>query len=458
MKADVLPTKGSAPFGPYGYCGSLLIPLALTGLLGRRESRWFFASLGMGALLVAVATPLATALARLPLFDIAINDRVIFATAFSTCVLAAFGTERLLDGEGRSAFLVGSAVTVALLLWILVRNTAVANPTTISHADFRNRFLIEIVPVALAAFAVVFLARGARTRLGLGIGLLTILLLERTVEAGSLYAAHPNRAFYPPLFVLAGIPRGEPYRFASLGYSFIPNVAALYDLEDVRGYEAMTFNPLWQTYPMWCTHQQTWYNRVDDPNTPFLSFLNVRWVLFPPGVPAPDGWTVRSEGEEMRLLENPHALPRAFVPRLVQAEADPERRLAVLRSVSDFAERGVVSEAGSAEWIPNGDAEVSITGYSADRIALDVSAREPALVGTSITAWPGWIAELDGRPIPSVSYNHAFLAFRVPAGHHRLALRYLPRSFRLGAIISLVCAVLAGALAARRRTTPAATN
>jgi hypothetical protein len=160
---------------------------------------------------------------------------------------------------------------------------------------------------------------------------------------------------------------------------------------------------------------------------------------------------VRAEGEEMRLLENPRALPRAFVPRLILAEPDQDRRLAALRSVTDFAERGVVSEAGSADWIPNGDASVSIAGYAADRLALDVDAREAALVGTSITSWPGWIAELDGRPITSVAYNHAFLAFRVPAGHHRLALRYFPRSFRVGAMISLVCAVVAGVLAAPRR-------
>ena len=273
------------------------------------------------------------------------------------------------------------------------------------------------------------------------------------METGSLYGSHPSRAFYPPLSVLKGIPRGEPYRIASLGYTFIPNVAALYDLEDVRGYEAMTFGPLFQTYPMWCTHQAVWYNRVEDPTTPFLAFLNARWILFPPGYAAPDGWTVRAEGEGMRLLENPRALPRAFVPRLLMAEPDSDRRLAVLRSVTDFAERGVVAEAGSAEWVPNGDAEVSITGYSADRIALDVRAREAALVGTSITAWPGWIAELDGRKIAPVSYNHAFLAFRVPAGHHRLALRYLPRSILLGAMISLVSAVLAGVLAAPRRRT-----
>src|SRR4029077_12678568 len=146
-------------------------------------------------------------------------------------------------------------------------------------------------------------------------------------------------------------------------------------------------------------------------------------------------------------------LPRAFVPRLVLAEPDQDRRLAALRSVTDFAERGVVSEAGSPEWIPNGDAEVSITGYSTDRLALDVQARDATLVGTSITSWPGWIAELDGQPIASVPYNHAFLAFRVPAGHHRLALRYFPRSFRVGAMISLLCAVVAGVLVVPRRRT-----
>lgn len=451
VAADVLPRKGEAPFGPSGYCGSLLIPLALTGLLGRRDSRWFFASLGALALLVAAKTPLADVIARLPLFDIAINDRLVFATGFSMCVLAAFGVERLLDGEGRSVFLVGSAMTGTLLFWMFARNTAGQTAATISHVAFRNRFLIQIVPVAVAALAVALWSRALRARLGPA--LLAILLLQRTLEAGTLYSPHPSRAFYPPLSVLEAIPRGKPYRFASLGYSFIPNVAALYDLEDVRGYEAMTFHPFWETYPMWCTHQPIWYNRVDDPNTPFLSFLNVRWVLFPPGVATPDGWTVRAEGEGMRLLENPRALPRAFVPRLVRAEPNPERRLAVLRSVSDFAERGVVAEAGSAEWIPNGDADVTIAGYSADRIALDIWAREAALVGTSVTAWPGWIAELDGRTIPSVSYNHAFLAFRVPAGHHRLALRYAPRSFRLGATISLVCAVLAGVLTVRRRRT-----
>ena len=205
----------------------------------------------------------------------------------------------------------------------------------------------------------------------------------------------------------------------------------------------MTFLPLWETYPMWCTHQPVWYNRVDDPTTPFLAFLNVRWVLSPVGVAVPTGWPVLAEGEGMRLLENPRALPRAFAPRLLYAEPDSARRLAILGSVRDFGERGVVAESGTAGWVRNGEAAVTIREYAAGRLALDVDAREATLVGTSITAWPGWEAELDGQPLPSVSYNHAFLAFRAPAGRHRLTLRYAPDSVRLGAATSLASALLA---------------
>ena len=61
-----------------------------------------------------------------------------------------------------------------------------------------------------------------------------------------------------------------------------------------------------------------------------------------------------------------------------------------------------------------------------------------------MTAWPGWKLSIDGRRAPLLSYNHAFVGFRVPAGRHEAVLRYLPDSFLAGAAISL--ASLAAAL------------
>ena len=223
----------------------------------------------------------------------------------------------------------------------------------------------------------------------------------------------------------------------------IPNAAALYGLEDVRGYEAMTFWPMFDTYPIWCTHQPVWFNRVTDATTPFLAFLNARWVLAQTGDVLPAGWDPIAQGQGMKLYENRKALPRAFVPRSVLSEPDPKRRLAVLASIRDFANQGVVSEPAAGEWARNGDADVTIARYATDRLDLEVRAREPALIATSIPAWPGWRISLDGAVMPQVIYNHGFIGFRVPVGTHRISLRYMPRAVVAGAAISVVSAAIA---------------
>jgi hypothetical protein len=149
------------------------------------------------------------------------------------------------------------------------------------------------------------------------------------------------------------------------------------------------------------------------------------------------------------------------VPDFIRSEGDVTRRLALLQTVSDFRERGVLGapEDAPAEWTRNGQARVEIRSYRAQRIALDVEAGANALIGTSIVAWPGWKAKLDGAPVRPVSYNHAFLGFRVPAGRHRLDLRYLPDSVLSGAALSFLTLALAAAAwrAARPRPGGAAT-
>jgi hypothetical protein len=200
--------------------------------------------------------------------------------------------------------------------------------------------------------------------------------------------------------------------------------------------------------------QPVWFNRVDDPTRPFLSFLAVRWVLTETHVPPPPGWPTRAEGSGLRLLENPTALPLAFVPKLTRREPDAERRLALLRSITDFGERGVVEDGAATDWIPNAPARVSLLEAHAGGAELDVRAEGEALIATSIPAWPGWRGEIGGAAIEPILYNHAFFAWRIPAGSNRLTLRYMPDGFRLGALVSAMTAVLAAVIlfrAARRK-------
>ncbi len=81
-----------------------------------------------------------------------------------------------------------------------------------------------------------------------------------------------------------------------------------------------------------------------------------------------------------------------------------------------------------------------------DRIALDVEASQEALV-VIVEAWaPEWTAAVDGVPSPVLRANTAFRAVRVPAGRHRVEMRYRPGAVPLGLAISL--AAVAGLLVA----------
>ena len=138
-------------------------------------------------------------------------------------------------------------------------------------------------------------------------------------------------------------------------------------------------------------------------------------------------------------MENPSALPRAFAPRHLRSEPDDQRRLAILASIQDFRDQGVLSEGtpSGEGWNENGRASVSITGYGAQRLRIDVDAEAPALIATSMTDWPGWKLRVDGRPAHTLTYNHAFIGFQVPRGRHDAVLDYRPDSLLAGGAISL---------------------
>ena len=106
------------------------------------------------------------------------------------------------------------------------------------------------MPLAITAL-ILALRTPARIALPLILG---IVLFQRTLEDGRIYPALPQRMFYPPTPILAQIQadKGEPFRMGAMHFMFLPDAAALYGLEDVRGYEAMTFLRLAQTYALWC--------------------------------------------------------------------------------------------------------------------------------------------------------------------------------------------------------------
>src|SRR5262249_48688066 len=186
---------------------------------------------------------------------------------------------------------------------------------------------------------------------------------------------------------------------------------------------------------------------------PSLPFLTCRSFPLPPRHPPPRKWKVLFAGAEGQLVENPRALPRAFVPRSLRYATDRAETLKLLEGIGDFAGAGIVEEspppeaAGAVEI--NGQATVEVASYEPQRMTLDITAAGPSLVATSVTAWPGWKLTIDDEPAKLVGYNSAFLAFRVATGRHTAVLRYMPDGFLDGSGITVVTLIVAIVLAWR---------
>lgn len=304
-----------------------------------------------------------------------------------------------------------------------------------------------------AAFAFAVLAAMAVEELSeirwLPYMLLVVVVAQRVEAVGDTYRSFEQRAAYPPISIFKTLENvREPFRITGHGLAFLPGTSALYELEDVRGYQAMTFLRYRQTYSIWCIHQPVWFNRVDDLTRPFLSFLNVRYAITWDRDPPPPGWREAARQPGTLLFENTRVLPRVFLPRHVRIGYNVPDTLAQMQAETDFGERAWIEAPLAPQERANGPGTVTFTNTAREYL-VDANMQRAGWIVASLPAWKGWRAYVDGRRVETQFANHAFLGVHVPEGKHRVRLVFLPRSFAIGRWISLAALVIIGAIAFR---------
>jgi hypothetical protein len=95
--------------------------------------------------------------------------------------------------------------------------------------------------------------------------------------------------------------------------------------------------------------------------------------------------------------------------------------------------------------VPEFRGHSAVTAFTPDRVELVAELSHPGFVVLTDTADPGWRARVDGAPAQLLTANVAFRAVEVPAGRHRIEMRYRPRAITLGLAISLACLALGAA-------------
>jgi hypothetical protein len=407
--------------------GSIALALAIFGLWkSRARERWFFAIFGILCLMVSAEVwPAAQLLHRLPLLDLAMNDRLASAVPLCLGILAAFAIDALSDRAG------------AVMAGLLILLAAGASGMRTGSIDM-PRFVGELAPLAIAAVVVLF----ARNRNVVAPSLLALILLQRTISDGALIPANDARIAFPPVAVLRPMQSiGEPFRVVATGPALFPNTATMYGLEDARVMTAMTLTAYAETFPAWCRRGGYGFNQIDDLTRPMLSMLNIRFAIVPENDPIPDGWRDVITDHGSRLIENMHVLPRAFVPRSVRIGVSND--VEDMTAATDFANVAWIEVPGVAHDAANGPGIVTIRRHKLG-FRIDALMERDGFVVISESAWKGWRAYVDGRPAKIVRANHAFLGVFVPAGKHGIKVTYLPQSFVIGRAITFGTLALIG--------------
>lgn len=151
------------------------------------------------------------------------------------------------------------------------------------------------------------------------------------------------------------------------------------------------------------------------------------------------------------LYERTRWLPRVRWAGRAEVVEDADRRVQQL--TSGVPPETVLLNAPGPRG-SGGGARVEVLEDSGDAIVADVNAEGDGFLVIAEMIHRGWHATVDGEPAEIRPADHALAAVHVPAGDHRVEVRYEPREWANGLVVSGVAAIALVALlivAVRRR-------
>ncbi len=304
--------------------------------------------------------------------------------------------------------------------------------------------------VLAATVAVLVVARGRPALLVGGLAFLCggELLYQWRVISRPTYS--PDDLFPPTPLVRSLDEQPRPFRVAGERSVLFPNTNVFAGVEDIRTHDAVERRDYLAFLDATCGYPYgDYFKKLRNLDSPALDFLNVRYVLTEPGGEAPgERWRLAYSGADGRVFENTGVLPRAFVPERVRfVPAAGPSRVRCPTPTPFSATPSVRSSPTGTGRPPRGfweDRRSKSSPGSRPRSRTTPKRPTPPRSPRSFrAARPGsssrWCRTAAGpratRPAARLELRRAngpFLAVRVPAGSHRVRLRYLPPGFVRG--------------------------
>ncbi|MGC9521871.1 MAG: YfhO family protein [Anaerolineae bacterium] len=425
--------RGTTGFwGPWarvegGYAGAVTLFLAILGLLhGLKHGRtWILLLLGGLSLLFALGYdgPLYPYLARIDLIArMGKTARAIFLLSFTIAALGAAGAQALYEARRQVRWLWGLLLMVGGVL-VLLRMSGWTQSVPV---DRRAPAIESLIAAGILALALGITGLAPSTWRRSGPSLVLLLLAGELVISTTWVELEPPSPSQPQPAI--DYLKQDPnwYRVdvdASARGLLSPPVLLS------EGFEV----PQGSGNPMELFSYTQFYWAIPYKGAPVYQLLGVKYIVVPKGAPpGGDGiWPVYTEAPWVDVHLNTNALPRAWLVYTTRPVATIEEAYAVV-----FDEAFRPAEVAAIENGPllenQGTGTLEVRVYGPNRAEFIVRTSEEALLVLSDMHYPGWVASVDGISTPLYKANGIFRGVIVPRGEHLIAMRYRPRSFRLG--------------------------
>lgn len=166
--------------------------------------------------------------------------------------------------------------------------------------------------------------------------------------------------------------------------------------------------------------------------SPILDMLNVKYIIL---------------SEKAEPLENKHASGNVWFVDSIRIAVSETLELAKLQHINT-KKTAIVNEKYKSEFA---DVEFSIdstdliemTYRKGDTIKYKSSCKGNRLAVFSETFYPkGWKARIDGEKASFFRCNYILRGMIIPAGEHEIEFSYMPKTAKIGGMVSLICNIL----------------
>jgi hypothetical protein len=238
--------------------------------------------------------------------------------------------------------------------------------------------------------------------------------------------------------------RGE--RLVGLGIVLPADTSTQYHLEDVRGDDPPFPDKRFLRFFRLINPSQSLSDALAVPGLStrgrkMLNLLNVRYVVVAPGSPriAARGLTLSYQGADADIYRDHLALPRAFVPTVVDSVRTEDAVFARLSSerFSPAHEAVIQGSVG----VHGGRGAVVVQRTKPTEVELRARLKRRSLVVLANAFHAGWRVSVDGDRRQPVRVDAILQGVVVPPGNHRIRWTYRTPGLSEGFAVSLAVAV-----------------